>query len=353
MVDGRLPMVAWRTSRCRLWRDVIDDRPSTSFPVMRALILPSLAVEDRPDPVPRRGEILVRVRAAGLNRADLIQRAGTYPAPPGWPADIPGLEYAGEVAALGEDVTYWAVDDLVMGLVGGGGQAECVVVRQDEAMAIPDGMSFAEAAAIPEVFLTAGDALVRQGRARAGERVLFHAVGGGVGTAAVQLARLLGLVLIGTSRTADKLERCRDLGMDLGIDTSDADWVAQVGAPVQVIIDTLGAEVFTENLSLLDTRGRLVVLGTMTGSQAGTIDLGRVLRQRLTIVGTAMRNRAPRERAELIERFTTAVLPHFESGALRPVVERVFPMTEATAAYQLLASNEAFGKIVLSIDDRR
>lgn len=320
---------------------------------MRALILPTLSVAERPDPVPRHGEILVRVRAAGLNRADLIQRTGKYPAPPGWPADIPGLEYAGEVAALGEGVTYWAVGDRAMGLVGGGGQAGYVVVRQEEALAIPDGMSFTDAAAIPEVFLTAWDALVRQGRARAGERVLFHAVGGGVGTAAVQLARVLGLVLIGTSRTADKLDRCRDLGMDRGIDTSDADWVAQVGEPVQVIIDTLGAEAFAANLSLLDTRGRLVILGTLTGGQAAAIDLGQVLRRRLTIVGTAMRSRSAAERAELVERFTAEILPHFGSGVLQPVVEQVFPMTEAEAAYDMLASNRTFGKVVLTIDDRR
>lgn len=320
---------------------------------MRALILPSLAIGERPDPVPRPGEIVVRVRAAGLNRADLIQRAGKYPAPPGWPADVPGLEYAGDVAALGEGVTYWAVGDRVMGLVGGGGQAECVVVRQEEALAIPEGMTFSDAAAVPEVFLTAWDALVRQGRARAGERVLFHAVGGGVGTAAVQLAKLLGLVLIGTSRTPDKLQRCREMGMDVGIDASDGDWAAKVGDPVQVIIDTLGAEAFAANLALLDTRGRLVVLGTMTGGMAGEIDLGRVLRQRLTIVGTAMRSRGPAERAELIERFTAEILPHFASGVLRPVVERTFPMEDAAAAYEMLASNEAFGKIVLTIDDRR
>ncbi len=315
---------------------------------MRAVILPSLAIAERPDPVPGPGEIAVRVRAAGLNRADLIQRAGKYPAPPGWPTDIPGLEYAGEVTAVGTDVSYWAVGDRVMGLVGGGGQAEMVVVRQEEALAIPDAMPFTDAAAIPEAFLTAWDAMVRQGRARAGERVLFHAIGGGVGTAAVQLARLLGFVLIGTSRTAAKLERCRDLGMDLGIITSDADWPTQVGGPVQVLIDTLGADYLASNLALLDTRGRLVVLGTMTGNTATNLDLGRLLRQRLTIVGTAMRSRGAEERAELIERFTTEILPHFESGLLRPIVEQVFPMEEAEAAYELLASNATFGKVVLA-----
>ncbi len=216
-------------------------------------------------------------------------------------------------------------------------------------MAIPEGMTFHDAAAIPEVFLTAWDALAEQGRARAGERVLFHAVGGGVGTAAVQLARVLGLVLIGTSRTPAKLARCLDLGMDQGVDTSRDDWPEQVGAPVQVIIDTLGAEAFAANLSLLDTRGRLVILGTMTGGQADGLDLSRVLRQRLTIVGTAMRSRGALERAALIERFTTQVLPLFERGVLRPVVERTFPMAEAEAAYAMLAANVAFGKLVVTI----
>ncbi len=331
---------------------------------MRALILPSLAIENRPDPVPRGGEILVRVHAAGLNRADLIQRAGKYPPPPGWPGDIPGLEYAGEVVEIGEGVTYWAVGDRVMGLVGGGGQAEYVVVRQEEALVIPDGMAYSDAAAIPEVFLTAWDAIARQGRARAGERVLFHAVGGGVGTAAVQLADPLGLTIVGTSRTAEKLERCRELGMHRGVLTPPSplreeagqatpDWVKQVGGPVQVIVDTLGAEYFAANLSLLDTRGRLVILGTMTGGQADGIDLGQVLRRRLTIVGTAMRSRGRHERAELLEHFASTVLPLFGRGVLRPVVERTFPMTEAVAAYELLASNATFGKIVLTIDDRR
>lgn len=328
---------------------------------MRALILPSLAIEERPTPAPRDGEILVRVHAAGLNRADLIQRAGKYPAPPGWPEEIPGLEYAGEVVETGKGVTYWTTGDRVMGLVGGGGQAEYVVVRQEEALAIPEGMAYHEAAAIPEVFLTAWDAMARQGRARAGERILFHAVGGGVGTAAVQLAEPLGLSLIGTSRTPEKLERCRALGMHRGVLTPPSpprgeagqampDWVRQVGGPVQVIIDTLGAEYLEANLSLLDTRGRLVILGTMTGGQAPGIDLGQILRRRLTIVGTAMRSRGRHERAELLEHFTATVLPLFGRGVIRPVVERTFPMADAAAAYELLASNTAFGKVVLTIE---
>lgn len=316
---------------------------------MRALILPSLSIESRPDPVPHDGQILVRVRAAGLNRADLSQRAGKYPAPAGWPADIPGLEYAGDVAAVGRGVTYWSLGDRVMGLVGGGAQAEYVVVQQSEAMAVPDRMTYVEAAAIPEAFLTAWDAIVRQGHARAGERVLVHAIGSGVGTAAAQLAEVLGITVIGTSRTADKLARAGELGMEHGALTTDADWVSQIGEPVQVIIDTLGAEYFDANLSLLGHGGRLVVLGMLTGAVANRIDLGRVLRQRLTIVGTAMRVRSAPERAELIQRFTGEILPHLNSGQLRAVVEASVPWGEAERGYELLASNTTFGKVVLTI----
>jgi NADPH2:quinone reductase len=317
---------------------------------MRALILPSLSIDSRPDPVPRDGQILVRVHAAGLNRADLSQRAGKYPAPPGWPEDIPGLEYAGEVAAVGRGVTYWSLGDRVMGLVGGGAQAEYVVVHQAEAIAVPDRMTYVEAAAIPEAFLTAWDAMVRQARVRGGERVLVHAIGSGVGTAAAQLADVLGVTVIGTSRTADKLERARELGMEHGVLTTDTDWVAQVGDPVNVIIDTLGAEYFDANLSLLGPGGRLVVLGMLTGAVAGRIDLGRVLRQRLTIVGTAMRVRSAPERAELVQRFVGDMLPHLNSGQLHAVVETSVPWGEAASAYELLGSNTTFGKVVLTID---
>lgn len=316
---------------------------------MRALVLPSLSIESRPNPEPRDGEILVRVRAAGINRADLAQRAGRYPVPPGWPEDIPGLEYAGEVEAIGRGVTYWTIGDRVMGLVGGGGQAEYVVVRQDEAMAIPGRLSFPQAAAVPEAFLTAWDAIARQGRAWAGERVLVHAIGSGVGTAAAQLGNVLGISIIGTSRTAAKLARAAQLGMTHGVDTTLANWVESVGGPVDVIIDTLGAEFFDANMSLLAPGGRLVVLGTLTGSIAERIDLGRVLRQRLGIVGTAMRSRKSSERVELVRRFTGELLPHLASGAISPVVHATVSLEQAASGYQMLADNEAFGKVVIEV----
>ena len=301
----------------------------------------------RPDPVAGAGAILVAVRAAGLNRADLHQRAGRYPAPPGWPADIPGLEYAGEVRAVGAGVKRWRVGDRVMGLVGGGAHAEFVVVNEREAIAIPDGMSYTDAAAIPEAFLTAWDALIFRGRATAGDRVLVHAIGSGVGTAAAQLGRELDFAIIGTSRSADKLARCRALGMVHGVLTSDSEWPVRVGDPVQVIIDTLGATAFEQNLGLLAPQGRLVVLGTMTGGKAPGLDLSLVLRKRLTIVGTAMRVRSLEERIDLVARFSERVLPLFAHGKLKPVVDRVVPMRQIDTAHAAMQQNETFGKIVL------
>lgn len=314
---------------------------------MRAILLPDLALVERPAPRPGEGELLVSVRAVGLNRADLLQRLGRYPAPPGWPTDVPGLEYAGVVTALGEGVTRFAIGDRVMGLVGGGAMVEQLTIHEAEAIRVPDRLGDIEAAAVPEAFLTAWDALVMRGRAVAGDRVLFHAIGSGVGTAALQFAPLLGVTMIGTSRTAGKLERCRALGLHHGVLTTDDDWPTAVDAPVQLIIDTLGAKALTANLGLLAPLGRLVVLGTMTGSET-TIDLGVVLRKRLSIIGTAMRNRGAAERRALMARFDAEVLPHFASGALTPLVEAVVPMTEAVRGYDLLAGNTTFGKVVLA-----
>jgi NADPH2:quinone reductase len=318
---------------------------------MRAVTHPSIDVIEiatRPDPIAGDHQVLVRVVAAGLNRADLLQRAGRYPAPPGWPPDIPGLEYAGEIIATGADVTRWRIGDRVMGLVGGGAHAELVVVHEDEAIAIPDRMSFTAAAAIPEAFLTAWDAMVIRGRANAGDRVLVHAIGSGVGTAAAQLGRAFKFTIIGTSRTDAKLERSRALGMSHGVLTTQASWPTDVGEPVNVIIDTLGAAVFAQNIGLLAVGGRLIVLGTMTGGKAGEIDLGVVLRRRLEIIGTAMRIRGLAERSALAVRFTNEVLPMFADGTLNAQIDRIVPMAQVDTAHQAMQRNETFGKIVLA-----
>ena len=306
-----------------------------------------------PKPEVRPGHIRVRVHAAGLNRADLIQRRGHYAAPAGWPADIPGLEYAGEVEAV-RGATRWKVGDRVMGLVGGGAQAELVTVHEDEALPIPASLSYEEAAAIPEVFLTAYDALVTRGRLAPGERVLIHAVGSGVGTAAAQIARHLGATVLGTSRSADKLARALVYGLDVGIDTSKGGFADAVGDPVDVIVDALGGPAFGENLAALAPRGRLVMLGFLAGSRA-SVDLGPILRKRLEVIGTVMRTRTLEERVPLVREFTERMLPLFDqriehASPLRPVLERVYPMVELAEAHRAMEGNETFGKIVVSWD---
>jgi putative PIG3 family NAD(P)H quinone oxidoreductase len=310
-----------------------------------------ITIGEVPKPEVRPEHIRVRVHAAGLNRADLHQRAGHYAAPPGWPADIPGLEYAGEVEAV-RGAPRWKVGDRVMGLVGGGAQAELVTVHQDEALPIPAGLSFAEAAAIPEAFLTAFDGLVTRGRVAAGERVLIHAVGSGVGTAAAQIAKHLGATVLGTSRSADKLARALVYGLDVGIDTSHAGFREAVGDPVDVILDVLGGPALADNLHVLAPRGRLVLLGFLAGSRTSA-DLGPILRKRLEVIGSMMRTRGLEERAPLVRAFAERMLPLFDqriehATPLRPVLERVYPMAEVADAHRSLESNETFGKVVMT-----
>ena len=294
------------------------------------------------------GHVGVRVRAVGLNRADIIQRKGGYPAPPGWPANLPGLEYAGVVESLGSGVTSVRVGDRVMGLVGGGAHAELVAPHEHEVIPVPPGLTDEQAAAVPEAFLTAYDALAVRGRAVAGERVLIHAVGSGVSTAAVQLAKWLGCTVVGTSRTAAKLDRAKTLGMDAGIDTSGGSFRDGVGAPVDVILDYFGGPALADNLAVLATKGRLVLLGTLQGGMASNVDVGRMLRGRLEVIGTVMRARPHDERVPLVREFIHRVLPELEAGRMAPIVGAVFPMAAMAAAHAAMAANQAFGKIVLT-----
>ena len=323
---------------------------------MKAVILTGaggpevLSIGEVPKPEVRPGYIRVAVRAAGLNRADLLQRQGRYPAPPGWPADIPGLEYAGEVEAV-RGTSRWKIGDRVMGLVGGGACAELVTVHADEALAVPEGLSFAEAAAIPEVFLTAWDALVTRGRLGPGERVLIHAVGSGVGTAAAQIARHLGATVLGTSRSSDKLARALVYGLDIGIDTARTPFREAVTEPVHLVLDAIGGPAFGDNLAVLAPRGRLVLLGYLGGTRT-TADLGPIVRNRLEVIGTAMRVRTLEERRALVAEFAERMLPLFDrrieqAAPLRPVLQATFPMERIADAHRLLESNETFGKVVL------
>jgi NADPH:quinone reductase len=255
-----------------------------------------LKIREIPTPEPRGDQVRVRVRACGLNRADLLQARGMYPAPAGAPADIPGLEYAGEIDAIGPDVVGpLKPGDRVFGIVGGGGQAEFVLTHERMAVTIPLNLDFVQGAAIPEAFITAHDALLTQGRLAPGESVLIHAAASGVGTAAVQVAHAMGCQVLGTTRTASKLERLKALGLDVGIDTS-RDSFAEIalsetqGRGVNVVIDLVGASVLAGNLAALVTRGRLILVGLLGGTD-GPLDLSRMLHKRITIVGTTLRAR--------------------------------------------------------------
>jgi NADPH:quinone reductase len=303
------------------------------------------------DPGP--GELLIEVAAAGLNRADVLQRRGFYPAPPGVAANVPGLEYAGTVTELGAGVTDFARGDRVMGIVAGGGMASHLVVHAREAIRVPEGMALTDAAAIPEVFLTAYDALFVQASLDMGQTLLVHSVGSGVGTAAIQLARAVSARALGTSRTQDKLQRCQPLGLAIadGILVSDKRFAAMVaertsGRGVDVILDTIGAAYLGENLASLASRGTLVVIGLMGGANA-ELAIGTLLQKRARVVGSVLRSRPLEEKAALAQAFARATLPLFARGALAPVVDAVLPMTDVQEAHRRMEKNDTFGKIVL------
>jgi NADPH2:quinone reductase len=327
---------------------------------MRAVVIArtggveSLEVREMPAPEPRGEQVRVRVRAAGVNRADLMQARGHYPAPPGAPADVPGLEYAGEVEAIGPDcVGPWKLGDRVFGIVGGGGLAEFVVTHERLAVPIPRNLDFEQAAAVPEVFLTAHDALDTQANIRPGERVLIHTVGGGVGSAAVQIAHAMGCFTFGTSRSAEKLKLAQELGLDVGIDTSRGDFATVVrdhtaGEGVHVVIDQVGASAFDGNLASLASRGRLILVGLLGGTKT-SFDLNVMLRKRLTIVGTTLRARPLEEKIAATTKFAATVVPWLERGLVRPVVDRVYALADIHAAQERMESNAGFGKIIVTL----
>jgi putative PIG3 family NAD(P)H quinone oxidoreductase len=313
-----------------------------------------LEIREVPTPEPRGEQVRVRVRACGVNRADLLQCRGFYPAPAGAPPDIPGLEYAGEVDALGPDVTRGLkLGDRVFGIVGGGGQAEFVLTHERLAVLIPPGLDDVQAAAVPEAFITAFDALLAQGRIVPGERVLIHAAGSGVGTAAVQIAHTMGCTVFGTSRTGAKLDQAKRLGLDHAIDVSAADFAASVqqateGKGVDVVIDLIGGSALAGNLAALAPMGRLVLVGLLGGTSA-PLDLNLMLRKRLTIVATTLRARALEEKIAVTRRFGEQLVPWLSRGLVRPVVDSVFAFEDVRAALARMESNQVFGKVVLSL----
>ena len=315
-----------------------------------------LEVRDVERPKPGTGEVLVRVRATALNRADLMQREGRYPPPPGAPADIPGLEFAGEVAALGPAVADLRVGDRVFGIAGGGSYAEYLVAHERTLAAIPPSLDWPEAAAVPEAFITAHDALASQAAVRPSERVLIHAIGSGVGLAAVQLARVLGAVPFGTSRTPDKVERARGFGLEDGIALGrDVEPLADAvsrwtgGRGVDVILDLVGGPYVAAGVDALAPRGRLILIGTVAGMQT-QLDLRRVLTRRLTIRGTVLRARPLEEKILATRAFAAEVVPLLERGLVRPVIDSVFPLSRIVDAHRHLESNATFGKVVVVVE---
>lgn len=312
-----------------------------------------LELRDVPQPTPLRGEVRVRVRATAVNRADLLQRMGQYPAPPDAPQDIPGLEFSGEIDAVGEAAGDWKEGDRVFGLTGGGAYAEALVVHARALARIPARLTFEQAAAVPEAFITAYDAIVTQARLGSGERVLIHAVGSGLGTAAAQIARAIGARSIGTARTLAKLDCARELGLDAGILVKEGRFAAEVlartdKAGVDVILELVGGDYLGEDLACTAPRARIVLVGLLAGART-EIDLGSVLRKRITLVGTVLRSRPLEEKIQAMQAFARHLVPLFESGTLRPVIDRTFPLSEAARAHTHMATNDGFGKIVLTV----
>jgi NADPH:quinone reductase len=301
---------------------------------------------------PGPGEVLVEVVAAGLNRADIMQRKGFYPAPPGYPADVPGLEFAGVVLALGEGVRAWSVGDRVMAITGGGAMCTRVVVHGRELIPVPDGMPFAEAAAIPEVFLTAWDALFNQAQVVMGETALVHAAASGVGTAAAQLCRASSVRAIGTVRSAEKLDRILALGFSEGLVVRDGRFAAEVdrltqGRGVDAVLDPVGASYLEDNLQAMAPLARLVLIAFMGGMHA-EVPLAPILMKRLRVFGSTLRARPLEEKAHLAREFSRTVLPLFSRGALRAVVDAVLPMAQIRDAHARMERNDTIGKIVLT-----
>jgi putative PIG3 family NAD(P)H quinone oxidoreductase len=323
---------------------------------MRAIVITTpggpdvLRLEEVPDPVPGPGEVLVEVTAAGVNRADAMQREGGYPPPPGAPP-YPGLECSGRISAVGPDVTGWRSGDEICALLAGGGYAERVAIPQGQLLPIPEGVTLIEAAALPEAACTLQATVFQQARLRPGETLLVHGGAGGIGTVAIQIAKALGVKLACTAGSPAKLARCRELGADLAISYRDEDFTAAVrdfteGRGADVILDIMGAPYLQRNLEALATGGRLMVISLRGGSRAEA-DLGLLMRKRASIIASTLRARPLAEKAVIVAEVREHIWPLVGSGKVVPVIERVLPMAEAAQAHRLLDDGSHVGKILL------
>jgi putative PIG3 family NAD(P)H quinone oxidoreductase len=312
-----------------------------------------LTCVERPDPRPAPGELLIAVAAAGVNRPDVLQRRGGYPPPPG-ASDLPGLEVAGTVAAVGEGVDGWRVGDRVCALVAGGGYAALCAAPAPQCLPVPDSLDLVAAAAVPETFFTVWTNVFERGRLAAGEAALFHGGTSGIGTTAIQLAVARGARAFATAGTDEKCRACEALGAERGINYRTEDFVAAVkertgGRGVDLVLDIIGAEYFERNLAALAVDGRLVQIGLMGPRGTPPLDLNAVLRRRLTITGSTLRPRSVAEKGAIAAALRREVWPLLESGRVRPIVYRTFPLAEAAAAHRLMESSEHVGKVVLTV----
>ena len=325
---------------------------------MRAVVLRShggpevLEIQDVEAPVPGNDDISVDVVATALNRADLLQRMGLYPNPFPDDVEIPGLEFSGTVRSVGAHVRRWKVGDPVMGIVSGGGYAQQLVLPERQAMRIPTGISVADAAAIPEVFITAWDALVVQGVLTSGRWALVHAGGSGVGTAAIQICKAIGARIVVTC-SAGKVAACRALGADVVVDYGSQDFSAEVasataGVGVDVVLDVIGGDYLERNIAALATKGRIIQVGVMAGKPV-LFNVGALLGKRASIIGTVLRARPVEEKISISQRFASEVLPLFDAGVLQPVIDRRYQLDDIAAAHEYMASNGNTGKIVIDI----
>ena len=325
---------------------------------MRAVVLRShggpecLVIEEVPDPVVGADDVLVDIRATALNRADLLQVMGLYPNPYPSDVEIPGMEFSGVVAAIGDRVKLWAIGDEVMAIDAGGAYAERIAVHERQLMRVPAAVGAADAAAIPEVFLTAWDALVVQGGLTSGRWALVHAGASGVGTAGIQIAKAIG-ARVAVTCSAGKMQACRDLGADLVVDYGSQDFVAETkaatnGVGVDVILDVIGGDYVDRNLQSVATQGSIIQVGLMGGGST-SINMGLLMSKRATMTGTMLRVRPIEQKAGLTQRFIREMLPLFDSGAMKPIIDSRFPLDQIADAHRFMASNANTGKIVVDV----
>jgi putative PIG3 family NAD(P)H quinone oxidoreductase len=303
------------------------------------------------DPDAGKGEVLVAVRATAVNRADVLQRLGRYPPPKDVPQDIPGLEFAGEIVAVGAAVDGWRVGDRVFGLAGGGTYAELLAVHGRCISRIPDNLSFEQAAAVPEAFITAYDAIVSQCQLAAGETLLITAVGSGVGTAATQIAQAIGARALGTARSQDKLERAKEYGLSVGINAQSGQFAqavldATAGDGVNVILELVGGPYLPEDFKCVCLSGRIIVVG-LTGGAKAEIELPLLLHKRLKLFGTSLRARPLEQKIVANHVLARNLVPLFAAGALKPVIDKTFPLEQAARAHAFMEDNQSFGKLIL------